>query len=36
MRIEAPALQDHRQDLPQIANHFLRHYSEIPKADGGF
>lgn len=29
MRIEAPALQDHRQDLPQIANHFLRHYSEM-------
>ena len=29
MRIEAPALQDHREDLPQIANHFLRHYSDI-------
>ena len=27
MRIEAPALQDHREDLPQIANHFLRQYS---------
>jgi DNA-binding NtrC family response regulator len=29
MRIEAPALQDHREDLPQIANHFLQHYSEM-------
>jgi DNA-binding NtrC family response regulator len=28
MRIEAPALQDHREDLPQIATHFLRQYSE--------
>ena len=29
MRIEAPALQDHREDLPQIANHFLRKYSAL-------
>jgi DNA-binding NtrC family response regulator len=29
MRIEAPALQDHREDLPQIATHFLRQYSEM-------
>jgi DNA-binding NtrC family response regulator len=29
MRIEAPALQEHREDLPQIANHFLRQYSEL-------
>jgi DNA-binding NtrC family response regulator len=29
MRIEAPALQEHREDLPQLANHFLRHYSDI-------
>jgi DNA-binding NtrC family response regulator len=29
MRIDAPALQDHREDLPQIANHFLRQYSEL-------
>jgi DNA-binding NtrC family response regulator len=29
MRIEAPALQDHREDLPQIATFFLHHYSEM-------
>jgi DNA-binding NtrC family response regulator len=29
MRIEAPPLQDHREDIPQIANHFLRQYSEM-------
>ena len=29
MRIDAPALQEHREDLPQIATYFLRHYSEI-------
>ena len=29
MRIDAPALQEHREDLPQIANHFLRQYSDL-------
>src|SRR5664280_3314781 len=29
MRIHAPSLQDHREDLAEIAMHFLRHYSEI-------
>lgn len=28
MRIDAPALQEHREDVPEIANHFLRHYAE--------
>jgi DNA-binding NtrC family response regulator len=28
MRIESPALQEHPEDIPQIANHFLRQYSE--------
>jgi len=27
MRIESPALQEHPEDIPQIAEHFLRHYS---------
>jgi DNA-binding NtrC family response regulator len=29
MRIESPALQEHPEDIPQIAEHFLRHYSQI-------
>lgn len=29
MRIESPALQDHPEDIPQIAEHFLNHYSHI-------
>jgi DNA-binding NtrC family response regulator len=29
MRIDAPALQDHREDLPQLANHFLHYYSDM-------
>jgi DNA-binding NtrC family response regulator len=29
MRIHAPALQEHREDLPEIATHFLRHYAEL-------
>ncbi len=29
MRIESPALQEHPEDIPQIADHFLRHYSQI-------
>jgi len=29
MRIEAPPLQDHAEDIPQIANHFLLHYSQM-------
>ena len=29
MRIEAPALQDHPEDIPQIAEHFLRHYAQM-------
>ncbi len=28
MRIEAPALQEHREDIPEIATHFLHHYAE--------
>ena len=27
MNIEAPALQEHPEDIPQIAHHFLRQYS---------
>jgi DNA-binding NtrC family response regulator len=27
MRIDSPALQDHAEDIPRIARHFLRHYS---------
>jgi DNA-binding NtrC family response regulator len=27
MRIESPALQEHPEDIPAIARHFLRHYS---------
>ena len=29
MRIESPPLQDHPEDIPQIAEHFLRHYSNL-------
>jgi DNA-binding NtrC family response regulator len=29
MRIESPALQEHPEDIPQIAEHFLRHYSHV-------
>ena len=29
MRIDAPALQEHPEDIPQIANHFLRQYSQM-------
>ncbi len=28
MRIESPALQERPEDIPAIANHFLRHYSQ--------
>ena len=28
MRIESPSLQEHPEDLPQIADHFLRHYAQ--------
>ncbi len=28
MRIHAPSLQDHREDIPEFATHFLRHYSD--------
>jgi len=29
MKIETPALQEHAEDIPLIATHFLRHYSEL-------
>jgi len=29
MKIETPALQEHAEDIPQIATHFLHHYSEL-------
>jgi DNA-binding NtrC family response regulator len=29
MRIEAPPLQEHAEDIPTIATHFLRQYTEI-------
>jgi DNA-binding NtrC family response regulator len=29
MRIEAPSLQDRPEDIPAIANHFLRHYAQV-------
>jgi DNA-binding NtrC family response regulator len=29
MRIDAPPLQDHAEDIPTIAMHFLRQYSEL-------
>ncbi len=29
MRIHSPALADHGEDIPQIATHYLQHYSEL-------
>ncbi len=29
MRIDAPALQEHPDDIPRIAKHFLRHYAQV-------
>ncbi|HEX3893334.1 MAG TPA: sigma-54 dependent transcriptional regulator [Terracidiphilus sp.] len=29
MRIVSPALADHAEDIPQIADHYLKHYSEL-------
>ena len=29
MRIESPALQEHSEDIPRIATHFLRHYGQL-------
>jgi len=29
MKIDAPALQDHAEDIPQIAMHLLQHYAEL-------
>jgi DNA-binding NtrC family response regulator len=29
MRIEAPSLQEHPDDIPRIAKHFLRHYAQV-------
>jgi len=29
MRIESPSLQEHPEDIPQIAEHFLRHYAQL-------
>jgi DNA-binding NtrC family response regulator len=29
MRIESPSLQEHPEDIPQIAEHFLRHYAQM-------
>ena len=29
MKIDVPTLQDHAEDIPQIAHHFLRHYSTL-------
>ena len=29
MRIVSPALADHAEDIPQIANHYLKHYSDL-------
>ena len=29
MKIETPALQEHAEDIPPIATHFLNHYSEV-------
>ena len=29
MRIASPTLQEHPEDIPQIARHFLRHYTEV-------
>lgn len=29
MKIETPALQEHSEDIPQIAMHFLHHYAQV-------
>lgn len=29
IRITSPALADHTEDIPQIANHYLRHYAQL-------
>ncbi len=29
MRIDSPPLQDHPEDIPQIARHFLRHFTQM-------
>jgi DNA-binding NtrC family response regulator len=29
MRIESPALREHVEDIPEIARHFLQHYSRV-------
>ncbi|HEY3707594.1 MAG TPA: sigma-54 dependent transcriptional regulator [Terracidiphilus sp.] len=29
MKIETPTLQEHAEDIPQIATHFLRHYGQL-------
>jgi DNA-binding NtrC family response regulator len=29
MRIESPSLQEHPEDIPQIAGHFLHHYAQM-------
>jgi DNA-binding NtrC family response regulator len=29
MRIESPALQEHPEDVPRIARHFLKHYGQV-------
>ncbi|MGA2886470.1 MAG: sigma-54 dependent transcriptional regulator [Terracidiphilus sp.] len=29
MRIESPPLQEHPEDIPKIAKHFLRHYGQL-------
>ena len=29
MKIETPSLQEHAEDIPLIANHFLRHYADL-------
>jgi DNA-binding NtrC family response regulator len=29
MKIDSPALAEHPEDIPQIAGHFMRHYSEM-------
>jgi DNA-binding NtrC family response regulator len=29
MRIGSPSLQEHPEDIPQIAQHFLRHYTQV-------
>ena len=35
MKITAPPLQERVEDIPQIANHFLRHYSKIYQKEMG-